>query len=304
MQLDDLGGLALFVAIGTAISGVGYAIDKLLLPSQRRRLSDILTLWWCRIDDLRPRNAIPMMASMYIVFCSRIFGTTSPRVLAITVLLSFSATTACLLGGDYLWYKSFPRALERWSEHQPVKLYPLNLFADGLVLGTTFLTMRLLRAARPIWQLPLVLMNMAIALCTAYAVFYVGQALEFPETATWDGDDFRRTLGLYLGYLNHFGWFNQILASGRWLGDSYTPSGGEWYAIFYATTIILPTIMYLGMALLIVLSWAAFYLGRSILMQLFRLHVETDKSIFYYSGVLVGLLVIVAKGVHAFATNL
>lgn len=298
--MEEIEGMGISIVVAGIIAGIGFGADKLLLPKQRSGVSEVLTVWWCNIDDTRVPDALPRMATIYLNSVTWLFGTQVRRILISGAILSIVATTLSLIIGDYIWFKSLALTLENWWQHRPAKLYPVNLLLDGGTLVVTSLIMRQIRTVRAVFQLLLLTFDIVFAFFLAFFGFYVGNAFEFPETAYWTQDDIRKMFGAYLTYFNGLGWFDAWFAGGGWLADAYRPTGGEWPGFLYASTVVIPTVFYLSVMLLVGMSHLTIHIGRSILMHLFRLDVETEKSIFYYSAVLIGLLLVLGRGVAAF----
>ena len=102
---------------------------------------------------------------------------------------------------------------------------------------------------------------------------------------------------LYLMYVDHYGWIDRDGSLMLWLLGNlkYAVSGGEWTGILYSTTVILPTTLYLGTMSIVLVSMLSLRIGKVVISQLFRLDIETEKSIFYYTGLLLGLMTVLIK---------
>ena len=285
-QLSNLLDAAVILAL---FAVVGYAIDKLLLSDQRGKITSALTTWWCVLDDLQLERLVPAMADFYLKAVRKIFGRRIGTILLVSTCLSFSATTIAVLAGDYLWYRDLNETLANWDDHRPLLLYPLNLALDLLTLGATFAVISKIRKSHLALYAPYLLLDISLAVVLVLVGFWLGQGLEFPETflATWKG--FRLNCGVYLDYIGLRDLLDDYGLLHSWLEAAPRASGGEWAKVMYAFTTVIPTLFYLGIFIALLLSLASLQLVRLAAMQIFRLDIETEKSIFFYSGVALGL---------------
>ena len=146
-----LAGLALAVLIGSAISGLGIAADKFLLPSERLRISDVLTDSWIRISDLSPSRVVSAVARIYLATEARSFGHRkwSFRWILSISALSIAATMMGILIGDYLFFDSNLGVTLDYLRVNPFRLATLavNLIADILTILITVYLLRIVATA-------------------------------------------------------------------------------------------------------------------------------------------------------------
>ncbi len=120
--------------------------------------------------------------------------------------------------------------------------------------------------------------DLVIACVLASVCFHFGDWMEY-------GDELKET-GLMLPiepYAYIRGFFGGPLQSAR-------------YGNFgLASTTLIPTLAYLSILFTLLLSMAVFRMARVLFLQILTLSIETKKSIFFYTGALLGTCVLVGK---------
>lgn len=294
----DVTGIIATGALCVAISGLGAGIDKLLREHQRTIISEVVFKWWVMIDKLKIPDIPTAIAKMFLRAEKAIFGSRilSLRWLLSTVVVSFLFTFTALFMGDFLFYGEFQSAFDNIVKRNPIIVFPVNYFFDVLTLLITVGFMKLvLMLPRPLALGP-ICFDIVIAVCIGFLCYSIVDSFEFPETA-----DFTccplilnpEALSINIRYfLNYFVVFIPGLA---FLFDSFPVHMGDLGNFAFASTSMLPTVYYLLTLLLLSFSVLTIRGTQWLALHLFSLDIETNRSIFLYAGVLLGVIAIVVK---------
>ena len=268
----DLQGLAIVLAVATAISGVGFALDKLLLQRQRDQISGKLTEWWLKIEELRFPEVGNVMATYYLSVQRYLQGSRllSVRFLLTTIIASITITTLSILFGDYVFFGNIEQTIEYLPTYQLHFLYPINFCFDALTIVVTVLAMRAILANS--WLIPaVVIVDVLLAAFSSISVWMVVDALEHPtsstpvmnlSTLTVDVERLKIEFRIFMTYLDHIGVLdlsNPALASesvGGWF-EPWPRIGGAWGRVIYSFSTLIPTAGYLIILIILVTSLMA-----------------------------------------------
>ncbi|MBN2395715.1 MAG: hypothetical protein JXC36_04540 [Candidatus Atribacteria bacterium] len=304
--------------ISGAIAAIGSGLDHLLLERQRSKLYELVFGWWERIEMLKMRRLDREMAQLFLRAEHKIFGKKryNFRWIFTALTISFMLTTLALVFGEYMFF-SIANTSPPWNghgkcpliqailyipEHEPKYLYPINLFFDILTLTVTvYLISRLANSKSKldrIWIYPL---DITAAFMFAWLCYFVAAIME--GVALPGGVDpielkinlasFKMFFSEYsrMGNAIYYYYFDTVKVSSEDLNVLAT--------FLFSNTTLLPTIAYIVILFLLSLSRFIFVSIRRIVLQVLERSLETNKSIFFYTGCLLGLINIIFKLIFA-----
>lgn len=291
-------GLTYAIALATALAGLGAALDKLLLPHQAAKLRYRLLRFWNRVDDVRFSNVPEAMVEFYIHAEQRAFGKRFTARWATSVLLSSALLTSVTIVvgralGLYLTgVCSDPSqssidlgvALRAgltyfWVNVHHAFIYPLNLSFDAVTVAVTVTLLSwFLAAGGRLKRYAFLLAD--ILLCVVLLVLCFFIAFRLDATTSGDPPSLTRVLPRLIGDFTELGcaYFHVYLST-----------------IFFVSTITIPTLLYLLMILLFLMAKSASELGQWIVLHIVELGTVGEKSVFFYTGIFFGIIVIVLK---------
>lgn len=298
MSLSDIG---IAVALATFFSGLGAALDHLVLPHQNERLKSVLVHWWNYVDDLQFRDIAHEMVQFYIRVEQKAFGHfPSTRWLITACTISFFVTTCAILGGRALGLyltMSCGGNMDQYggvlgtiqaatsaalgyfeSNVNKVRIYALNIAFDALTLVATLLFLRAYLVLRP-FVARYVLVLCDIGACVVF--FYICVYLAFYSDVTTSGEDY----GLFDFYK---------------LFTSLGPFSCTHFHIFtstlvFSSTIFFPTFTYLTLILFMMTAKVSLESAKLITRQVLELGATQQKTVFFYTGILIGIVASLTK---------
>lgn len=311
----DFDGLILIATISTLIAALGAGIDKLLRDSQRNAISERILRWWEQVERIEAPNIVPTMSRWFIQAEQLVFGSRiiSVRWIATTIVVSATLTTCAILIGDHVYTgRSWSDTLRWFPNYFPIFTLPANYFFDFCTLGLTVVIMRTITTSGSFKASSLILLDMLMASIFAVSayilIFDVLTIRAIPTSLSifsccpldLNVDRIQTVFQYYLGDTSEYFWPFRLLdeiptpmagaaSEGGWF-DRHPAWKGRMARSWFANTSLIPTIAYLLLLLLIIASTATVKGVRWVLLHLFALDIETDKSIFLYSGVLIGLI--------------
>ena len=256
------------------------------------------------------------MAHAFLAAESSLFGPRirSLRWFKVAFLLSVTGTTVLFVIGDHQDRQYFPswwRAVTYLPEHQLHLAYPINYLFDTITLALTVVILRKVAKAHPLPGLLLIFLDFVAAAGLAWVALNVIHALEFWPNGSFNSEgvhveilklntqqffSYWELLGVYSW---DWSWVQRLSENtGGWFGPhSAGPYGlcGGWANFLAGITSFGPTGAYLMVFMVLFLSILAFRTARALALQLFALDVETENSVFFYTGTLVGLSVTAVK---------
>ena len=208
----------------------------------------------------------------------------------VTFTLSSGLTVGAIFLGEFAYSKSSsvfrsgdffgPEGDPSWPsggwrilllEHNLWAVIPVNYVLDAAtLLATVSLACRFTIVSSFITRSWILLLDLGIAFVLANLCFEIGAWLEF-------------------GRFEHP--YQFVRTAFRREGSDYLQYGN----FGLASTTLLPTLAYVAILLVLLLSMAVFHGIRALLLQILELTVETDKSVFFYTGALLGACVLVGK---------
>ena len=304
----DIQGLGIATAIFCSFAIMGQQLDKFLLSSQNIWLRDKAAEWWNLIDDLKIRNFFHSVLLTFLKLKTLIFGKIiiSFRLLFISLALSVTATFSVLLVGMYVYYGSLSKSINDMISNENILwLFPLNYFFDFLTLALTIVIIeKAIKASWPV-AIALLVFDGALAFGIAIMCFVAGSAIEFPYVPSILRGGGIEALSLdisfYFKYYDFFGildWRTSKVLLGPLVHpyvDNLSLNGGDASTWVFSNTTQLPTIGYIVIALIMFLAVVFLRVFRFICLQLLALSVETDKTVFFYTGAFIGFCILVWK---------
>lgn len=312
------------LGVSTAIAAAGLALDELLLKRQANSIRSVLTTFWVHIEDLRIRDVPVDVARIFVSCVDRIFGspTITLRWIARSVFVSVVLTSLSILApfviqyvifnfflgnflGDldksevrkiYFYMPSLPYLIEYVYKLRPFYIYPINYVFDFATVYITYgLAKAFITTKSVIVRALLVVVDFVGALalaigCYFVCVFVVQDVWELHRNGdAWGG--LLQAIGakpLYSPVTDtpHSKNF-EIVAISRVL-----PAGS---VLFYSATTLLPTAVYLIILSVALLAVLTIRTVKFVVLQTLALSIETDKSIFFYTGALLALINIVVR---------
>lgn len=269
--LDSLIILGLFSVIGTSV-------DKLLLKRQKIAIQEILIKYWNRIDEIKISDLTPTMVQLYTFFIDKIFGKTYLKRIVVSVIVSLSITVPILYFFSYYDYSIISPVF--WTEKFNRVAIPVNYLYDVLTVLTTIFLVKKMINASVIKKMFLLFTDLFMAyifavLCTttcAYIIQGQNKFLQYFES-------------LFMNYI-------YLLKSGnRWENSILSDLG-----VAYCSTTFIPTFVYIIIFISILISKPILSFFKRISLHLLELSTEdTNKSVFLYTGTLLGILQLVLK---------
>lgn len=313
----DVSGLLVVALVATLIAAIGAAIDHFMLPREKGRLSDWLLAWWVRIEEIRLPNLVATFAEYFISAKNVLLGESvrSRKWVVRTVVYSVLLTFGTLVLGDYMWAKTIDGTWEYYSGNPRFLLYPINYFFDfATVILTVWIMSQIPKVGLPL-QATYLTLDIVSAVLLAFCASTISHTIEFwGEPATLFGPHgfsvwvLKAHVQNYLTYwsvLGLFDWeweFVQGLSqwSEGWISPhpAVYPDGGNWgnsASFFSANTTLIPTAFFAALLLLILSSLFIIRVIKGGILRLIRLDIETDKTIFFYTGALIGLIAVILK---------
>lgn len=278
----DLVGLTYAIAILGGISALGYLLDKMILPRQAETIRDALAHMWFRISDSKVHELDVTMARLFLRTEKALFGDRliSLRMFFVTFLISSSLTIFGLLVGDTI-YENFQYALYYLRDHRIEVLIPINLLFDlATVLVTVSLVRLFVKYQHSAYRIVFLIVDLSIAVGFAALCFTVSQTAEF--SSSWSNLNFQPI---------YFEYYYQLMTEPyRWTAVQEGADVHFAANFFYANTTLLPTAAYIIILLLLFFSLVVYRLLRICTLQVLELSVDTEKSAFFYTAVLLGIL--------------
>jgi len=296
MNLSDIG---IAIALVTFLSGLGAAVDHLVLPHQNERLRSVLIRWWDYVDSISLRDIAHEMVELYVRTERKIFGHfPSLRWLMTAVAISFIVTTGAIVGGRTIGLLltmvcgdnldnfggvfgsilvAAKAAIYYFEENvDKALLYLLNITFDALTLVTTLAFLRTYLALRQfIARYILVLCDIGVAL----AFFYVCVFLSFYLDAT--------ASGVKYGLFDFYKIFQNPFECGNF--HIFTST------FLFSATVFFPTFVYLSLILLTMTAKASLETAKLITKQVLELGATQQKTVFFYTGIFFGIIASLTK---------
>lgn len=305
----DLTGLLAVGTVSGLLAGFGLLLDKLVAPGQRIWLSDRLTTWWVHIESLKVPNLVAGVASAFLALKDRVFGRRllAFRFAAVSIGVSIFLTTASIIFGDLHWFKDIFETLQYFRERDLFVIYSLNYLFDAMTLIVTIFILSLLLRTHEFIGPVLVVLDGTIAVTLAVICWTAATSIEFPRHSpvtltppTFHIDRVALNISVYIGYVRYLdlidlGTVSAIVeATDGWI-RRIDVNGGHLANWIYSGTSLIPTVVVLLILTITLVALIVLRVTRFLSLQLLRLDVETEKTIFFYTGVLAGLVASATK---------
>lgn len=299
MDLSTLGIAATIVAF---FSALGAAMDSLVLPQQNKRLQDALLHWWNYVDDVRFRDIAHQMVALYVRIERKLLGKfPSWRWFLTAVCTSAIVTTLAIIGGrtigltltlacndvidsfggmwgtiTQMWWASI--GYFKYNLDHP-RIYAINIAFDALTLAATLAFLRLyLRQRLFISRYILILTD--ILACLVF--FYLCSFLAFYSDST--------TSGIRYGLFDYYKQFLDVAKDPQCAHfHLYTST------FVFSSTVFLPTFTYLFAIFMLMTAKGSLEISRYAARHLLELSATQQKTVFFYSGVFIGIVGSVLK---------
>lgn len=294
----DFFGLSYAIAIAGILSGVGIAIDKLLLAHQSVKIKDALLQVWNYVDEVRFKDVAHKMVSVYILIERRLFGKRfSARWFFVAISISTALTTATIIIGRALgmyltatcadpnqtslpFYTAVMMGFGYFHENvHHISIYPLNILFDNLTIAATVALLTVFLRGKAIgYRYFIIGLDIVFCVILLNVCFYI--AFQLDTTSSGNPPTLFEALP-------------------RLVSDVSVLGCGYFYVymstIFFVSTITIPTLLYLLMILTLMAAKTSAEIGKFALLQLTELGVVGEKSVFFYTGIFLGLLVLLLK---------
>ena len=294
----DFVGLSFAIAIAGILSSIGIAIDKLLLPHQNNRINDVLVHVWNYVDDIRLTDVAYKMVSLYILIEHRSFGRRfSARWFSVAFFVSAILTTLTIIVGRALgmyltascadpnqtslpFFSALQMAFGYFYENiNHTSIYPLNILFDNLTIAATVALLTVFLRTKAIrYRYLIIAVDIAFCVILLNVCFYI--AFQLDTTSSGSPPALFQALPRLVSDVN-------VLGCGYFYVYMST--------IFFVSTITIPTLIYLVMIIIFMLAKTSAEIGKFILLQVTELGVVGDKSVFFYTGIFLGLFVLLMK---------
>lgn len=281
--MENLQGLLYAVTVSASLSALGLGIDKLLLPAQFTSLKDHLTKWWVKVDDLNLRDLPKGWAVWALKLIQSIYGNKffSLWFLVKVVLISSIMTVLAMLIGEWWWrgwdVDGFNRALSYFPRHKPLIVIPVNIVLDAASILVTFHAMKFMVAKSSNLKRILILsLDVVVAIALIMLCYAVSRGAEYADPS-W-------------GYFE-----SNIRSMWGWLLSPHTIPSVDYANVLYSATNIIPSMIYVLLALALSVSLLSVRIVQFGAKQILALSVETEKSIFFYTGTVIGIANITLK---------
>lgn len=281
-------------ALLAIFAGLGFAIDRLLTPRQKKYFFNRLEDFWFYLDGLEFTQLPSGAAKAFFAAERLIAGRRLVSISGILRTLSFSVflTTTMFFAGQSLAF-AIPDLLNGGTDHLSVaqmlsaswlvfssqldyfRVYTTNFVFDLLtILATVFAVSKISKSNHVTFQLAWIVLDMSACIVFFYACFFVllsGNNLYLGGGATIAFGDFYQWL---YNRITH----DNIAVLAFW----FIPQ------IFFTSTVFYPTILYLscllGLAVLFIIAHITKIGG----LQISELSSLGDKTIFFYGGTVLG----------------
>lgn len=298
LNISDIG---IIVALAAFFSGLGAALDKLVLPHQNERLQLFLIHWWNYVDEVKFRDIAHEMVNLYIITERKVFGPfPSVRWLITACTVSFVVTTCAIVGGRALGLyltiscggglEYFGGSIETLrialsasmgfyeSNVDKIRIYLLNISFDALTLAVTLIFLRTYVALRR-FVARYILVLCDIAACIIF--FYVCVYLAFYLDTTTSGVSYD-----ILSFYKIFTDLGQFSCTHLHIFTS---------TLVFSSSIFLPTFTYLSLILFMMTSKLSLESAKFVTKQILELGATQQKTVFFYTGVLIGIITSLTK---------
>lgn len=277
--------------ISSSLAAIGVALDKLILPDQAKLIQNYLSAVWIKIDDMKISDLPKKTATSFLVFERNIFGDPKDKPykwFLVTLIISLLLTTTAIAIGDIIQsynpiYQtiSFSNIFASIKGSAPFIVYPFNLICDLLTFYITIFILRKFIATKSaIYRVLLILFDVFIAYIFVLLCFYI----PFPSAtggfsaSLFNLIDAHETFIIVLENIKDFNPYDLNLIVTLFFTS-----------FIYSLTSFIPTIFYLLLLTILTLSYMSFHIAKFIVQQVLRLSVDTDKSVFFYTGTVLGV---------------
>jgi len=293
MIMFDIG---ILLAIVTAISGAGLALDELLLPRQAKAIEVKLEKFWLNVSEYESRDIPKSMVMLFLKMEKLLFGEWFTirwffSIFLVSLFLTSSMTFAARIYSFMQVYADHPEqftialssAVSSVKQLRYKYYIPVNILADQVtIILTIVLLKKLFLNKGTLLKYFAIVMDILICIIIFNVVLFF--SLDFNNDA---GQDLTTNVFLIIPTVIHY---TSLMPEDSFLfAHVFLPS------IMVSTTIVLPTLIYLLMILTALLLKSSASIGRATLMHLSALGVEGDKTIFFYSGIFISLILIILK---------
>lgn len=288
--------LAAIVAILGSFSAIGLAIDKLLLPHQRKGLSNAALSYWLAVERVTIRDIPISAARAYLSFIRFFVGSrlTSKTGLLRAAVISVVVTTIVFLVGQFLGFYFAHRMSDdpsptielvkaTWWAFQThsnkLVIYPLNIAFDIVtIFCTTGLIGYMYRHRGMVKRIPIIILDIAVATTLFAICFYV---LFHANNLYAAGGEWRTPNAFVELIKERSGWGPSAVFDPFWMLPQ----------LAFTTTIFYPTIIFLIILLFITSAHLFAIAAKSVGLQVLELSSGDEKSIFFYTATFLGLMV-------------
>lgn len=312
----DYNGLAIFAALSALVALLGIVVDRFMYEDERDALSEVLLRWWVMVDETRVPDLPRRTCEVILAITERLVGRSrrSIRFATISVLVSACLTATALIIGDSIWSGGFVGGWTYFSNNPRWALYPANFLFDLATVLLTLWLVGLMVRVGDASRLGLILFDASLALVLAATMFCVSQSVEFwGDSAAPFGPDgirpefLKAALQAYWTYWDLVGVISWDWSLGKelasitegWVGPHpfiiQSTNWGLLASFLSANTTFIPTLIILLLFVLLIASLTVTRVVRLIALRVLRLDVETEKSVFFYSGTLIGFLATATK---------
>ena len=303
--------IAEVLAILALFASLGAAIDALLLPAQLNNLKEKMEILWVHISDIKVvdyayETAILAQRLFYFVFGGKhkwgklaVFSFILSSLVSIITIVSGYTLDSYI--NETLGFTDYDLSLLdellisfqiSIYEHpiESISLVVTNYLFDFITIIVTMFLISKLKHSRRVYHVPIIILDATIALIISGLCYTSSEYIVFGDS--------------YHGYVYFENKILDVIITnieniiriiiGIEYYSYWEELGSSWY-FFYSVTTLLPTIIFLSVLFILILSSFSFMVCRFIICHLLALSVEKGKSIFFYTGTFIGLLAVIGK---------
>lgn len=285
------------IIVITAISSLGIALDKLILPHQHNIIKDYLLKIWDRVDDIHISDVPKKMVVLYLNVERKIFGKRFHirwwlSLISISIILT---TFVLIMGrslGIFLAYSCSTEVIDEITLFRSIEIgywyyisninhriiYPLNILFDTVTLFVTVQLLSKFLNSTGVIRYIIILADIFICLLLFNLCFYL--AFQLDSTAG----------GMPPNIIDVF---PRLINDKKELGCTYYHVYLS--TIFFVSTILIPTLVYLLMIFIFLVAKSSVHISKFVTLQITELGVSGDKSVFFYTGIFLSIVVIFVK---------
>jgi|GEM_PF-4631113 len=255
--------LTFFLELSALLSALGLVVDKFLLKKYKIRINRHLIDYWKQIEDTRFIDSSKLMAEYFLKVIRKIYGDSLWNFKGAICSFFFSALLTLAV---FIITRGFATSMS--SLGTVIPLIVINFPFDFVTILASVFVMKKVTRLPTISRLFYIFIDLLIAYCLAVAC--VSTANKFLQ-GEWN-------------FFSYFAGLFSFYTTGK--------TNINIVQIAFASTTLIPTIVYVIFFVLLFLSKPIVYVLRYLL-ELFTQ--DSEQTLFCYSGTLLGIFLILGK---------